>query len=191
MAAFGFHAPHQNTVGRQQIRNGGAFGQEFGVGEHFKMQGTGAGGQNALQGLGGAHGHGAFLDDDLVGFGVFEDQAGHRLDVFEVGGLSGTLSEGLGGGIDRYEDNIAFFDASGHFGREEEVAPAVAEHDLIEPRFVDGQVVAVPLADTLRIDVHEFNTVLGTFVGDDGHRGTAHVSGAYAENSLLKIHLLK
>ncbi|RUP44172.1 hypothetical protein BC936DRAFT_149847 [Jimgerdemannia flammicorona] len=73
--------------------------------------------------------------------------------------------------VDGHEDKIGFQDCTLDVGAEEQVFAASAEHDFIEARFVNGQVVGVPGVNASLAQVDDGDLDVGTLVGDDGARG--------------------
>ena len=130
----------EDAIGGFEIADGGAFSEEFGVGEDFEADAVAVGVEDVLHGVGGADGEGGFFDDDLGGGGGAQDLAGGLLPILEVGGTTGALPEGFGGGVDGDEDDVCLVDVVVDVvGGEEEVAPAGNVDDFFETGFVDGE----------------------------------------------------
>ena len=82
-------AADEDAVRVFHIRDGGAFGEELGVGKNLEGGvSRGVGGDDRLDRGGGLHRDGGFLDDDLVAFGDLGYQARRRLDVAEICGAA-------------------------------------------------------------------------------------------------------
>src|SRR6185312_15982614 len=79
--AFGLHS-NNDTVGMEEIGDGGAFAEKLGIRDNVEGVARGA---VALEGTGdplvGVDGNGAFFDDDLVAINGAGDGAGHRVHV--------------------------------------------------------------------------------------------------------------
>jgi hypothetical protein len=72
----------QDPVRAEEIRNGGSFGQKFGVGEDLELAvGLGVGFEDGAHRLGGAARHGRLFDDNLGRGGDSSDAARGELNV--------------------------------------------------------------------------------------------------------------
>ena len=180
LARGGLPPADQHPVGVLHVADGGALGQEFGVGDHVEKEALVVGVEDALHGLGGAHGQGAFFHDDFGRGGVLQDLAGRLFPVLQIGGFARALAKGLGGGVDADKDDVGLGDVAVDLGGEEEVLAPGAEDDLIQAGFVDGQSIGLPGGDLFGVDVDDDDAVLGAVLGDDGHGRAADVAGADA-----------
>lgn len=61
--------------------------------------------------------------------------------------------------------------------------------DLIESRFVDRQVVAVPSGDLLHGEVNHSYLYTGTFEGYDSHGGSTDITGTHTANMKIELRL--
>src|SRR5690606_4005502 len=124
VALGGAFAADEHAVGVEQVGDGGALGEELGVGEDLADAAVAVGLDDLLDGLGGLYRDGGLFDDDLGGGGDLGDGPGHGLDVAQIGGAAGTDAVGFGGGVDRDEDDVGGGDGGLDVGGEEEVFPA-------------------------------------------------------------------
>jgi hypothetical protein len=81
----------------------------------------------------------------------------------------------LGWSIDRHENEICFPDALIDIGAEEEVASASLTNDIVEARFIYGQmeVWGVPGVDAGLVQVNNGDPDMRTFQCNHGTSGTA------------------
>ena len=135
-------AADEDAVGLVEVRHGGALGEELGVGEDVETHGgVGAvAAEHLLDRLGGAHGDGGLLDDDLVCLGHRRDGASGGFPVGEIRSLTRAETGLLGGSVDGDEDHLGGGDGAGDVGGEEEVLAAARLDDLVEAGLVDGRV---------------------------------------------------
>ena len=178
----GLFGADQHAIGRLEILDGAALGEELGIGEDLEAQPAGIRIEDSRHRFRGAHRQRRFFDDDLPVVGFFEDLTGGLLPVLQVRGTPGALPEQLGRRVDRDEDDVGGADAAGHVGREEQIPAARAAHHLVQPGLEDRQPVAVPGADPFGIDVGHGDPHMGTAICDDRHGRTADVAGADAEH---------
>ena len=190
LAAAVLRAADEDAVGLEQVADGGAFGEELGVGEDGEGM-LGVGVEHGGHGVGRAHGEGGFLHDDLVAVGLLGDGARGGLPVLQVGGVAGAFAEGLGRRVHAHEDDVAGLDGPGDVGGEEEVLAAAGLDDLVKAGLVDGQVVGVPGVDAGLVDVHHHDLTVRVLLGDDGHGRPADVPGADASNVTIHGNLLE
>ena len=131
--------------------------------------------EHLLDGLGGAHGHGRLLDDDLGGLRNGRDHARGALPVRQVGRPAGAHAARLRGRVDRHEHDVCLAHVLVRVGREEQVSAAAGLHYLLEPRLVDRERVRVPGVDAGLVDVDDDDSDVGALEGDHGHRGALGV----------------
>lgn len=179
-ALFGLFAANEDTVGVEQVLDGGAFGEEFGVGEDLVFVAVAGCAEDAFDGFGGADWEGGFFDDDFVAVGFFGDLAGAEFDEFEVGGFAFAYAVGFGGRVDADEDHVGGADGSGDVGGVEEVFASDFFDDGLEAGFVDREVGRVPGVDAFGVDVDDVEGDVGVFLGHDGHGWAADVACADA-----------
>ncbi len=181
--AFGrLVATDQDPVRIFEILDGGALGQELGIGKNLKFAPFGIGFEDALDRFGRAHRQGGFFHHDLVVLTHFGDLAGTLLDIAEVGCPAGTDAVGLGRRVDRDEDHVRLADGRIHIGREKEIFAATGPHDFIEARLVNRQFLRIPGVDPRLIDIDDSHAMIRALVRDHRHRRPADVSGSYAAN---------
>jgi len=179
-ALGGLAAADEHAVGREQVLHRRAFRQELRVGQDLVPHAPAVVHQDLLDGLGGLDGHRGLLHHDLVGAGDVGDHARRALPVGEVGGLAGAQAARLGRGVDGDEDDVGVAHVAVHLGAEEEVAAAALLHDVVQPRLVDREALAVPPGDARLRDVHHHHLDGGALERDHRHRRPAHVPGADA-----------
>ena len=94
-------AADEHPVGGLQVLNGGALGQELGVGQDLELDARvhAVPLQHLLDGLRRADGHGGLLHHNLVGGGHSCNRAGSRLPVRQVRSLAGADAVRLGGRV--------------------------------------------------------------------------------------------
>ena len=136
-------------------------------------------------------------DDDLVTVRRLGDGTRSELQVTEVGSAAGTNTEGLRGGlgltsrhlthIHSQEHHICLLDALLDLGRKVQVLSSGLLNHFKQTRFVDGQTVAVPLLDTLLVQIHDVHSNLRALQSDDGHRRPTHVASSNTANILDPI----
>ena len=85
IAFRGDFAADEDAVGGFEVFDGGAFGEEFGVGEDLESGAVrGVGREDRLDRRCRFHGDRALFDDDFVAHGNFRDQAGGGFDVAKI-----------------------------------------------------------------------------------------------------------
>lgn len=178
LAFGGGFTADEDAIGVFEVGDGGAFGEELGVGEDLEFAVGGVGAEDGFEGFGGFDGDGGFFDDDFGAVRDFGDGAGGEFDVAEVGGATGTSAVGFGGGADGDEDDVGVFDGLDDVGAEEEVPAAGGLDDFIESGFVDGEGSGVPGGDAGLVEVTDGDLDVGAFVGDHRHGGSADVAGS-------------
>lgn len=174
----GLLSADEDAVGIVQILDGRSLGEELWIGEDLEGAVLGVGPEDGEHCLGGLHGNGALLDDDLGADGLLGDHAGCSLDVLQIGGASGTDSVGLGRGPDADEDDVGFADGLADVGGEEEVLPPGGFDNLLQAGLVNGKGVGIPSGDALLIGIADGDPDIGALGGDHGHGGTADITGA-------------
>ena len=179
LAGGRFRSADEHAVRVEEVLNGRAFGQELGVGENgegvFRV-----GVQDGGHRVGRAHRQGRLLDDHLVTIGLGGDGARGRLPELQVRGIARSFAEGLGRCVHAHEDEVATPNGPGNVRREEEVAPAASEHNLLQARLIDREFLGVPGGDLRCVAVHHPHLALGAHLGNNGHRWAADVPGADA-----------
>ena len=168
--------------GLLEIANGGALGEEFGIGEHLEAQPLAVRVEDARHCRRRPDRQRRLLDDNLAARRVRQDLARGLLPVLQVGGTSRALAEYLRRRVDGDEDDVGRPDAFSDVGGKKQVAAARPVNDLIQTRLIDRQRVAVPGLDTIGVLVGDGNLHVRAAVGNHGHRRAAYVAGADAEN---------
>lgn len=81
-STLGLQRSDEDSVGSEEIGDGGSLGQELGVGKDVKVDsGLGVGVKDGPHRLGGSARNGGLLNDNLVGGGNSGDLSGSKLDV--------------------------------------------------------------------------------------------------------------
>src|SRR3990172_8664360 len=119
---------------------------------------------------------------------MFQYLPGRFLPVMEIGGHACPDSEGLGGRVDADKNDIVFSDAPFDVGAEEKILTPCLFYNLCETRLIDGETVRVPRLDSLCIGINHRHPAMGALVGDNSHRWSAYVTGAYTEDIFFNIH---
>ena len=137
LGLFAFHAD-DNAVGLHEVRDGGAFLEEFRVAGHVERNLDAALVEFFLDGgldfLGGADRDGGFRHEDCVFLDVLAEGARDGENVLQVGGAIF-----VGGSAHGAEDHLYVVEDAGEVGREAEAAFALVPQDhFIKARFVYG-----------------------------------------------------
>lgn len=117
LARLGLEGADEDTVGGEEVADGGTLSKELGVGENVEAaSGLGVGLKDGahstacqhtvhkIHSLGGAARDGRLLYDNLARGGDLGDAAGSELEEVEVGSEALSDTRLLGGGVDRDED---------------------------------------------------------------------------------------
>mmetsp|Transcript_7920 Transcript_7920/g.17017 ORF Transcript_7920/g.17017 Transcript_7920/m.17017 type:complete len:371 (+) Transcript_7920:434-1546(+) len=180
----GLWSTDQDTIGIVQIRHRGTLGQKFGVAQDLEGD-VGfflVGGQDAVDGLGRADGHGRFFDNNLGRRRDSGNVAGTQFAVFDVGGRTGSDSLGFCGRVDRDENDIGFGDFLVQIRRKKQVSSPGFLHALDKTRFVNRQCVGLPGIDLFLRNISHDNANLWAHLGNDSHGRATDVSGSHAKN---------
>uniref|UniRef100_A0A0E0BS67 Uncharacterized protein n=1 Tax=Oryza glumipatula TaxID=40148 RepID=A0A0E0BS67_9ORYZ len=97
-----------------------------------------------------------------------------------VSSLACSKTTGLGGGVDRYKDDVCLGDMLLHISAEEEVPASALLHDLIEARLVDRELFAVPGINARLGNVNNHHLDCWAFEGNDGHGWAADIASSNA-----------
>jgi hypothetical protein len=165
-----------DAVGLHEVFDGGAFLEEFGVGDDAEVEGDAAGlqflGDAGTHLVGSTDRHRRFVDHDLVVGHVAADVAGGGDDVLQVG-----RAVFVGRGADGDELQHAVGDGGLDVGGEAQAAGGdVLLHHGFEARFVDRDAALVEDADLGRVEVEAEHVVAD--VGQAGAGDEPDVTGA-------------
>mmetsp|Transcript_5284 Transcript_5284/g.15951 ORF Transcript_5284/g.15951 Transcript_5284/m.15951 type:complete len:426 (+) Transcript_5284:664-1941(+) len=183
-AARGLPASDDDPVGVLEVLDGGALREELRVRQDVKTRAVveDVVAQHPLHSLRGLDGHGRLLHDDLRGVRHLGDHPRSSLPVRHVRGVARADSPRLRRRVHADEHNVRLSDfLLALRGEEERLSPA-GEDDLLETWLVDRQPVAVPSRDPFLVYVQHGHLDVLALVGDHGHGGTAHVTGADASD---------
>ena len=158
-----------HAVGAEEVADGNALFEELRIGDDSELGGRSAC-DDAGDQVGGAHGDGGLVDDDLEGGEVVADGLRDGLDILEVGGaLVGHR------GTNGDEDDLALADGGSDIGGEGEATVGlVADDNLVETRLIDGELVALEHLDFAGVDVGADDRVAN--VGETGAGNQTHIS---------------
>jgi hypothetical protein len=92
------------------------------------------------------------------------------------------LAKGFGWGVNTDEDDIRLSDVTADLSRKEEVPVLDTTNKLLQPRFIDRQLIGLPGSDTGFVDVDHYDPVLRAIVGDYSHGWPSNITGTYTEN---------
>ena len=178
----------EHSIGLKQVVDGGTFGEELGIREHFEVQSLVVGIQDAFHRGSGTNRESRLLDDNLAFVGNFKDIACRLFPILQVGSLAGAMAESLGRGVHGNEDDVRFLDGSRNIRAEEQVAATGALDHVIEARFKNRKVVAIPSIDTGLVDIDYGHFHIGALVGDNSHSGATDVACTNTKNLGIETH---
>lgn len=92
----------------------------------------------------------------------------------KISGHTSTHTSLLGGGVDRDKDQISIDNSLVNIGGEEQVLATTSKDDLIQTRFVDGEVIRVPGIDTILVQIDDSDVNVMALVGDNSARRTTY-----------------
>ena len=150
---------HHNAVRLHEVADSGAFLQEFRVRHHVKLGSAVPRGERLLQPrahfVGGAHGHRALGDDDLVAVHVLADGFSHREHVAQVRAAVFVRWRTHGNELEQ-----AVVHARLRVRSELQAALGpVAGDELIEPWLVNGHAAGIQQFNLGRVHVHADHVV--------------------------------
>jgi hypothetical protein len=80
------------------------------------------------------------------------------------------------------KNNIGFPNTVFDIRTEKQVFISDRPDNLIQTRFVNRQVIRIPLGDPLGIDIDNRYPIMGAFAGDHRHRRPAHITGTNTQD---------
>ncbi len=164
-----------DAVGLEEILDRRPFLQELGVGAHVEREARGLG-DRALHLLGGAHRHGGLCHDDQFARHVAPDLARDIEHVAQVGRAVLVRRR-----PHRDEDHLGAGDRAPDVGRERQALLALVPlHELLQPRLVDRDHVALQRLDLPRVHVGAGDVVPG--LGEAGPHHQPDVPRPYNGN---------
>ena len=181
---FGLVGADKHAVRFKKVVNGGTFGQEFRVREHFEVESLIVGIQDSFHGGGSTHRQRGLFHDNLAFVGNFENVASRLFPVLQVRSLACSVAKSLGRGVHGDKDNVRFLDGSRDIGAKEEVTATGALHHIIEAGFKNRKIVAVPGIDTGLVDIDYGHLDIRALVGDNGHSGATDIARAKTQRDI-------
>ena len=141
LTGFGLERTDQDSVGGEQVLDGGTLGQEFRVGQNVELaSGLSVSLENGSHRFGGSARDGRLLDNNLGRVGDLGDPSGSQFDVVQVCGETSAETTLLGRGVNGNEDQVGFGDSLVDFSGEEQVSASALLDNVDQSRLVDGKV---------------------------------------------------
>ena len=157
---------HDDAVGMQEVRDGGAFAKDLGVGDHVEEFACDAVAlDHAANPLVGIDGHGRLFHDHLISGERTGDLAGDRFDIGEVGIASLGLRR-----ADRDEDGLALARGLGQIGHKTNAAVQVTLEELGQVQLVDKSVAALQRVDLALVVIDADHIVTHLSEAHSGHK---------------------
>ena len=144
--------------------------------------------QNPFHGGGGTYRERRLFHDNLALIRNIQNVTGRLFPVLQVGRLAGTVAKSLCRGVHGDEDDVRFLNGCRNIGAKEEVAATGTLYHIVQARFKNREVIAIPGVNSCLVDIHHGHLHIGALVGNNGHGGATDVARANTENFRIEAH---